>query len=351
MRQIERMASNPLEAQYDALTEVLRLGERSDFGRRYELERIETIADFQSQVPLSDHHSMSGYLRQMLDGEADVTTDGRVKLFARSIGANADRRYTPITSHSLWANHLRGVRDMVTLYMDVNPSSHILDGKCLTLGGWCSRVGKAMVGDLSALLIHETRFMSDWSRVPRLQTALLADFDKKVESIYRECRNEKISSIAGNPSQCLALIRRMLELSGKRDLREVWSGVELFAHSGVGFSPLRSAFADIFPHGDIRYMESYITPEGFFAIADDLSREDMLLMLDYGTFYEFRSGESITPLEGVKTGVPYTMIVTATNGLWRYETGDVVEFTSTSPYRIRVVKRLSEEVTKNEKLD
>ena len=351
MRQIERMARNPLEAQYDALTEILRLGERSDFGRRYELERIETITDFQSQVPLSDHSSMSGYLRQMLAGEADVTTDGRVRLFARSIGENAERRYIPITRHSLWENHLRGARDVVTLYMEAYPTSHLLDGKCLTLGGWCSRVGKALVGDLSALLIHETRLMSGWLSKPRTQTALLADFDKKIERIYRECRNERISLIAGNSSQCLTLMRQVLEFSGKRDLREVWSGAELLAHSGVGFTPHRSAFAEIFPQGDMHYMENYITPEGFFAIADDPSREDMLLMLDYGTFYEFRNGESIVPLEGVETGVHYAMIVTSTNGLWRYEIGDIVEFTSIAPYRLRIIKRSSEEEKKNEKRD
>ncbi|MBO5813780.1 MAG: GH3 auxin-responsive promoter family protein [Alistipes sp.] len=351
MRRIERMASNPLEAQYDALTEVLRLGEMSDFGRRYEVERIETIEDFQSQVPLSDYSSMGGYLRQMLDGEADVTTEGRVRLFARSTDAEPLRKYIPITHHSLWGNHLRGARDMVALYMDAHPSSHILDGRCLTGSGWCSRVGRALVGDLSALLIHQTRFMSGWLRVPRTQTALIADFDKKVERIYRECRNEDISVIAGSPSLSLALMRRVLELSGKRDLREVWSGLELMTHSGVGFTPHRSAFAEIFPHGDIRYMESYITPEGFFAIADNPSREDMLLMLDYGTFYEFRSGDNIVPLEGVATGVPYAMIITSTNGLWRYEIGDIVEFTSTAPYRLRIVERTNRESKSDKRED
>ena len=340
MGQIERMAHYPLDAQYDALTEVLRLGEKTDFGRRYEVEMIETIEDFQRQVPLSDYEKMGDYLRQMMDGEADVTAGGRIRLFARSSGTTSDRsKYIPVTYHSLWNNHLRGMRDVATLYTAAYPSSRILDGKTLTLGGSCNRMGDALVGDLSALLIHESRFTGGWLRLPRTRTALLPDFDEKVERICRECRKERITSFAGVPSWNLALMRRVLEYTGKRDLREVWNDLELFVHGGVGFAPYRSAFAGLFPSGNIRYMETYNASEGFFAIADDPAREDMLLMLDYGTFYEFRCGESIVPLEGVKKGVPYAMIITSTNGLWRYEIGDLVEFTSIEPYRLRIVGR------------
>lgn len=340
MRRIERMARYPLDAQQATFFELLRLGAKTDFGRRYEIELVESIEDFQTHIPLSEYDSMGDYLRQMLDGQADVTARGRIGMFARSSGTTSGRsKYIPVTRRALWSNHLRGMRDVVTLYLEAYPSSRILDGKALTLGGSCNRMGQALVGDLSALLIDRTHLTGGWFRLPRTATALLPDFEQKVERICRECTGENITSFAGVPSWNLALMRRVLEYTGKSDLRQVWSGLELFVHGGVGFAPYRNAFAELFPGGNIRYMETYNASEGFFAIADDPSREDMLLMLDYGTFYEFRNGEKIVPLEGVKKGVPYAMIITSTNGLWRYEIGDVVEFTSTTPYRLRIVGR------------
>ncbi len=340
MKRIERMTRYPLDAQQEALHELLRRGCATDFGRRYEMELIETIEDFQTQIPLSNYDSMSDYVRQMLDGERDVTVRGAIRLFARSSGTTSDRsKFIPVTYRALWSNHLRGMRDVVTLYVTAFPSSHILDGKTLTLGGSCSIMGDALVGDLSALLMHETRLVGGWFRLPETKTALMPDFDKKVERICRECCTENVTSFAGVPSWNLALMRRILEYTGKRDLREVWNGLELFVHGGVGFAPYRQAFAELFPSGDIRYMETYNASEGFFAIADDPSRKDMLLMLDYGTFYEFRDGNNIVPLEGVTAGKSYAMIISSTNGLWRYEIGDLVEFTSTAPYRVRIVGR------------
>ena len=340
MRRIERMMRYPIEAQYEAFTQLLKVGANTDFGRRYEVDMVETVEDFQTHIPLSNYDSMGDYLCQMMDGEADVTARGVIGMFARSSGTTSGRsKYVPITRRALRGNHLRGMQDVITLYLEAYPASHILEGKALTLGGSCNRVGHALVGDLSALLMERTRLMEGWFRVPRTEIALLPDFEQKVERICRECTSENITSFAGVPSWNLALMRRVLEYTGRRDLREVWSGLELFVHGGVGFTPYRKAFAELFPSGDIRYMETYNASEGFFAIADDPSREDMLLMLDYGTFYEFREGESIVPLEDVRTGIPYAMVITSTNGLWRYEIGDVVEFTSTTPYRLRIVGR------------
>lgn len=340
MGRIEQMMRYPIDTQHEMWSEILRHGKRCDFGRRYEVDRIESIEDFQTQVPLSTYDTMGDYLQQMLNGEADVTARGRIEMFARSSGTTSGRsKYIPVTHRALWGNHLRGMRDVVTLYLNAYPDSRILDGKTLTLGGFCSKMNGALVGDLSALLIYKSRAMGGWFRLPRTETALLPDFDEKVERICRECCGENITSFAGVPSWNLALMRRVLEFTGRTDLREVWSGLELFVHGGVGFLPYRKAYAELFPSGNIRYMESYNASEGFFAIADDPQREDMLLMLDYGTFYEFRSGESVVPLEGVSVGIPYAMIITSTNGLWRYEIGDLVEFTSTDPYRIRIVGR------------
>ena len=219
------------------------------------------------------------------------------------------------------------------------PSTRVFEGKTLTLGGTCSKSGGIVVGDLSALLVERTPFWSGWFRTPRRETALLADFDEKVERICRECASERVTAFAGVPSWNLALLRRMVEYTGRRNLCEVWPHLELFAHGGVGFEPYRAAFRELIPSAGMHYMETYNASEGFFAIADDASRDDMLLMLDYGNFFEFRSGGTIVPLEGVECGRVYAMLITSNNGLWRYEIGDTVEFTSTNPYRIRFAGR------------
>ena len=195
------------------------------------------------------------------------------------------------------------------------------------------------MGDLSALLIHETTFWSGWFRAPRIETAILPDFDAKCEAICRECVGEPVTAFAGVPSWNLALMRRVLEYTGRQNLLEVWPQLEMFAHGGVEFTPYRQSFRELLPSDDFVYMETYNASEGFFALADDPARDDMLLMLDYGTFYEFRDGERIVPLEGVECGRVYAMLITSINGLWRYEIGDTVEFTSTTPYRIRFAGR------------
>ena len=195
------------------------------------------------------------------------------------------------------------------------------------------------MGDLSALLIHETTFWSGWFRAPKMQTALIADFDRKAEAICRECTGENITAFAGVPSWNLALMRRVLEYTGRSNLLEVWPNLCMFAHGGVEFTPYRRSFEELIPSPEMQYMETYNASEGFFALADDPTRSDMLLMLDYGTYFEFRQGDSIVPLEGVKSGEVYALVITSNNGLWRYEIGDTVEFTSTDPYRIRFAGR------------
>ena len=221
----------------------------------------------------------------------------------------------------------------------MRPQSRLFEGKTLTLGGSCSRENGALVGDLSAVMIRRMAGFGGWFRLPRTGTALIADFDAKADAICRECTSQRITSFAGVPSWNLLLMRRVLEYTGKSNLLEVWPSLELFAHGGVGFAPYRKAFEELLPRDDFSYMETYNASEGFFAMADDTRRDDMLLMTGYGTYYEFRRGTEVCPLEGVRTGERYAMIITSCNGLWRYEIGDVVEFTSTDPYRIRIVGR------------
>ena len=210
---------------------------------------------------------------------------------------------------------------MATVYAANYPRSHVFDGKTLTLGGSCTREGRNLVGDLSALLIHETGIWSGWFRAPRIETAIIPDFWQKADAICRECVGERITAFAGAPSRNLALMRRVLEYTGKRNLLEVWPDLEMFAHGGVEFAPYRASFRELIPSDDMHYMETYNASEGFFALADDPSRDDMLLMLDYGTFFEFRDGDRLVPLEGVVCGKVNAVVITSNNGLWRYEIG------------------------------
>lgn len=339
-RAIDNFRRHPLETQARMLRQLLRRGRRTEFGWRYNLGQVRTPEQFSSMVETFDYDTFKPYIERMLAGESDVTAPGRVTLYARSSGTTSDRsKYIPVTRESLWWNHTMGMRDVATVFAANNPRSKVFDGKTLTLGGSCTYEGRNLVGDLSAVLIHETTFWSGWFRAPKVQTAVIPDFDRKTEAICRECTGENITAFAGVPSWNLALMRRVLEYTGKSNLLEVWPNLCMFAHGGVEFTPYRRSFEELIPSPEMQYMETYNASEGFFALADDPARSDMLLMLDYGTYFEFRQGDRIVPLEGVKCGEVYALLITSNNGLWRYEVGDTVEFTSTDPYRIRFAGR------------
>ncbi len=340
MRAIDRFRRHPHIVQEEMFRGMLERGRETAFGKEYGLDSIHTVAQFEERVPTFDYDSFKPWVERMLRGERNVTWPGRVTLYARSSGTTSDRsKYIPVTRRSLWMNHTKGMRDVAALYAASHPRSRVFDGKTLTLGGSCSLEQGNLVGDLSAVLIHETKVFSGWFRAPRTPTAIIPDFYEKVDAICRECIGEKITAFAGVPSWNLEMMRRVLEYTGKENILEVWPDLEFFAHGGVEFTPYRRSFEELLPSPDMHYMETYNASEGFFSLADDPARGDMLLMLDYGTFYEFRDGDNIVPLEGVVQGKAYAMLITSNNGLWRYEIGDKVEFTSVDPYRIRFAGR------------
>ncbi len=339
LRDIDTFRRHPLDVQREVFRSLMRAVASTRFAADYNIGADISQQEFAGRVPLSDYDSFKPYVERMLAGERDVASRGRVKMFARSSGTTSDRsKYIPITDAGLRNSHIRGMSDVSAIYNDIYPSSSILDGKVLTLGGSSVRENGYLVGDLSGVIIRKLGLVNGWLRQPSMSTALLTDFEEKCEQICLECTMENITSFAGVPSWNLALMSRVLEFTGRKNLREVWPNLELFIHGGVEFTPYRSAFNAI-DGGGMRYMETYNASEGFFAIADDLSRNDMLLMLDYDTYYEFRQEDVVVPLEGVKVGESYALIITSSNGLWRYEIGDMVEFTSVDPYRIRFAGR------------
>lgn len=340
LRAIDRFRQHPAETQECMLRRLLEHGADTAFGREFDLRSVRSVEQFQARVGTFDYDSFKPYIERMKAGERDITARGRVHLFARSSGTTSDRsKYIPVTRESIYCNHTLGMRDVATLFAANHPDTHIFEGKTLTLGGSCCEENGYVAGDLSAVLIRAMKFWSGWFRAPRTETAVIPDFHEKAEAICRECTGQHITSFAGVPSWNLALMRRVLEYTGKRNLLEVWPDLCLFAHGGVEFAPYRKSFEALIPSDKMNYMETYNASEGFFALADDPARSDMLLMLDYGTFFEFRDGDRIVPLEGVVCGRPYAMLITSNNGLWRYEIGDRVEFTSTNPYRIRFAGR------------
>lgn len=340
LRRIDYFRRHPIEVQQAQLRLRLAQGRRCAFGRDHGLDRVKTAEEFARQVPCYDYERFKPYVERMFGGEMSVTAPGKVTLYARSSGTTSDRsKYIPITRHSILWNHTLGMRDVVGLYLDAYPASRLLKGRTLTLGGNCFVEEGNLVGDLSALLLHETTHWGMSMRAPSIATALLKDFDEKINRIADECASQHITAFAGVPSWNLELMRRVLERTGKKHLLEVWPDMELFLHGGVEFAPYRQAYRELIPSDQMHYMETYNASEGFFAAADDPTRDDMLLMLDYGTYYEFREGDRIVPLEGVECGKTYAMLITSDNGLWRYEIGDTVTFTSTDPYRIRFAGR------------
>ena len=340
-RAFERMRRDAVALQQSTLRQLLAEGEQTSFGRDHGVRRRMSGEEFARAVPVRDYDRMRPYIARMLAGERSVLWPGRASSFARSSGTTSDRsKYIPVTQASIRRAHGRGMADVAAMYAVTHPRSRLFEGKTLTLGGSCrhDECG-SLVGDLSAVLIRRMAAFGGWFRLPRVRTALIENFDSKVEAICRECTRQRVTSFAGVPSWNLVLMRRVLEYTGKSNLLEVWPELELFVHGGVGFAPYRRAFEELLPSSGFAYMETYNASEGFFAMADDLQRDDMMLMTDYGTYYEFRRGSEVCPLEGVRTGERYAMIITSCNGLWRYELGDVVEFTSTDPYRIRLVGR------------
>ncbi len=246
LKAIDRFRRHPAETQERMFRQLVDRGLGTAFGKRYGLSAARTPAHFCALVPVFDYDSFKPWIERMVAGERNVAAPGRVGLFARSSGTTSDRsKYIPVTRESLWWNHTLGMRDLAALVADANPRTRMFDGKTLTLGGSCRREGRNLVGDLSALLIHETAFLSRGIRAPKSSTAIISDFDRKAEAIARECSGQHIVAFAGVPSWNLALMRRVLEFTGKSNLLEVWPDLELFAHGGVEFAPYRLSLIHI----------------------------------------------------------------------------------------------------------
>ena len=348
-REIEYFKEHPIEVQTQQFARLIEEVSRTKIGADHNILRGCSYTQFVRKMPIIDYSDMEAYVERIRGGEEGVLHTSPVRWFAKSSGTtNSKSKYIPVTTAGLRASHMRGPKDVMAIFCHTFPNSKVLDGKMLTLGGSKKLENdsdKILAGDLSSILIDNTPRWASWMRMPSKRTALLADFDEKVRKICEESVHQDIRSFSGVPSWNLVMLNKVLEYTGKDNILEVWPNMELFVHGGMNFGPYKEQYAKIIPSLDMKYMETYNASEGFFAIAEEPYTNEMLLMLDYETFYEFLPTDSLdnpsraVPLEGVRTGVNYAMIITTSNGLWRYMIGDTVEFTSTSPYKIRITGR------------
>ncbi len=350
LKKIDAYRREPQAAQEAQLAQLLSQLGRTQYGQRHGATKLTSYAEFAKRVPLTDYVDLEPLIHQMRLGERDVLWPGRTRWFARSSGTtNAKSKFIPVTPTCLENCHYRGGRDMMALYLSHYPDSRFFKGKALTLGGshQIEEVGgMSKEGDLSAILLQNLPMWAEAIRTPSRGVALLPNWEEKLAGIARETLKQNVTSLSGVPSWNMVMIRYLLDLTGKDHLLELWPRLELFMHGGVSFDPYREQYRRLIPSPDMHYMECYNASEGFFALQDDPAHSDMLLTLDYGVFYEFidmgdyRGFESTPiPLWEVQTGRNYAVVISATNGLWRYIIGDTVTFTETKPYRIRITGR------------
>ena len=343
--ELERHNSEAEELQHEVLSRLIERAKDTEYGRYHRFGDMKTYEDFVHNNPVNSYEELKGQIDRMRHGEEDILWPGRVKWYAKSSGTTNDKsKFIPVSSEGLQKIHYAGGRDSVALYLRNNPKSRMFDGKGLILGGSHApnyNLPDSLVGDLSAILIENINPLVNLVRVPKKQTALLGDFEIKREKIAREAMTKNVTNISGVPSWMLSVLTCMMEMTGKTHLEEVWPNIEVFFHGGVAFTPYRKQYEQLITSPNMHYMETYNASEGFFGIQDDPADKAMLLMLDYGVFYEFipMDGGDIVPLWGVETGKNYAMVISTSCGLWRYEIGDTVQFTSTNPYKFIISGR------------
>ncbi len=349
MRELEKHQTQGEQLQRQVLNHLIKSARETEYGRQHGFATIKGYDDFIKLNPVNTYEELKGSIDRMRHGEHDVLWPGRVKWYAKSSGTTNDKsKFIPVSSEGLQKIHYAGGFDSVALYLRNNPQSRMFDGKGLILGGSHApnyNLPGSLVGDLSAILIENINPLVNLVRVPKKETALLSDFEEKRERIAREAMTKNVTNISGVPSWMLSVLNCMMEMTGKTHLEEVWPNIEVFFHGGVAFTPYRKQYEQLVTSPNMHYMETYNASEGFFGLQDDPADKAMMLMLDYGVFYEFmetggtETENNIVPLWGVEKDKNYAMLISTSCGLWRYMIGDTVRFTSTNPYKFVISGR------------
>lgn len=339
----------PIDVQKELLLQLLFKARKTELGIKYNFSEIKNYKDFTNNVPIRKYESIEPMIERCRRGEQNIFWPTNIKWFAKSSGTtNAKSKFIPVSDEALEDCHFKAGKDMLCLYFNNNESAQLFVGKGLRLGGSSAvyEDNDTHFGDLSAIIIENLPFWADFSSAPKQEIALMSEWETKMKAIVDETIHEDITSLVGVPSWMLVLLNKVLEKTGKSNILEVWPNLEVYFHGGVNFNPYREQFKRIIPKEDFQYYETYNASEGFFAIQDQNGSLDLLLMLDYGIFYEFIpmdqyvGEDSIAiSLSEVELGKNYALVITTNGGLWRYLIGDTIKFTSLDPYRIRITGR------------
>ena len=350
-RRIDRFMEHPHRIQAGVLSQLIQSTKHTEWGKKHNFSTIRNQKDFAAQVPVQDYDSLKPYITRMMHGEKDVLWSGRVKWFSKSSGTTSDKsKFIPVSARNLKKCHIRGTWDTMNLFYHNRPDARQFECKSLLMGGSIENFEpypSTKFGDVSAIMIDQMPAVGRPFFTPDFETALMPKFDEKLERMAQIVSQEKdMVMIGGVPTWTIVLFDRILEITGKQHILEVWPNLQVYIHGGVSFEPYREQFQKYLPSPDVSYMEIYNASEGYFAVQNDLQSDDMLLLLDNGIYYEFlppeewdKEAPQAIPLSEVEVGKNYAMVISTNSGLWRYVPGDTVKFTSTFPYKIKITGR------------
>jgi GH3 auxin-responsive promoter len=352
IHQIELFIKYPNEVQEELFRKLIQTARSTEFGVQYEFNSILTYEQFKDRVPIQTYEKIFPYIEKMMRGEQNILWPSEIKWFSKSSGTtNARSKFIPVSQEALDDCHFKGGKDLLSIYVNNCPETKLFDGKGLAVGGShqineLDPTASSYYGDVSAVIMQNLPPWAQFIRTPSLETALMGNWEEKIEKLARETARENVTNIAGVPTWTLLLIQKIVSLEGKRNILDVWPNLEVFFHGAVAFAPYRKLFKSLIPSDRMQYWETYNASEGFFGIQDQKNSEEMLLMLDYGIFYEFIPIDEIDAesprairLADVELDKNYAMVITTNSGLWRYNIGDTIKFTSRNPYRIKISGR------------
>lgn len=351
LTQIDLMRKYPGEVQTDTLIKLIDKSKQTEWGKKFDYATITSIEEFQARVPVQDYDDIKPFVERLREGEINLLWPGEIKWFAKSSGTTSDKsKFIPVSQEALDECHFQAGKDGIALYANRYPETEIFSGKTLVLGGSHNInnfSNQSYYGDLSAVLIQNLPFWAEFYRTPSLKTTLMDQWDEKIDKMTEEAIEVNVTTLAGVPSWMLVLAKNILKVTGKSTLKEVWPNLEVFTHGGVAFTPYRKEFEKIIGYDGMKYVETYNASEGFFAIQDSEEDNSMLLMLDYGIFYEFiephqiaKPNAKVYTVNDVALETNYAMIISTNSGLWRYLIGDTVKFTSKTPHKIKITGRV-----------
>ena len=348
---IQKAIENPIDFQDKILINNIQLSKKTIFGKKHDFSNIKTYSQFTQKIPVQNYNSLKTYIDMARMGQTNILWPGKIKWFAKSSGTTKNKsKFIPITTESLKKCHFQAGRDMLSIYLNYYPNSQILTGKSLMIGGSTSihKNNNYYTGDLSAIIIQNLPRWVQLKRVPSIKTALIENWEQKIQQIIQESTNKNITSISGVPSWTMMILDQLMKKRNNQCLSEIWPNLELYMHGGISFEPYKNQFADFINSKKLNYLEIYNASEGFFGIQNDFEKNDLLLLINHGIFYEFSPirtnhdnsrTKTIIPLKEVELNKTYAMIITTNGGLWRYKIGDTVTFTSLKPYKIQISGR------------